>query len=453
MKRIVAAAAGAAMLGAAVAGAVSVDDAGLGSFPFYSNGEPNVKIVVGSAAMPSDAVAAANIAAMVGNLAYTSKDITVLGTTGLTCTGGTEGTEGVAAGQVTASVTTPGVNPNVAYQMKAYVEGYLDMDTTDDRADDWTVAGRIMPSDSLTGTTYAGRKVTNYETTALAYKGTVSDTKASKSYTEEERYFLYSNPAYDTSAKEVKGKATRIGYEVQFTDPVPICTNATPSGVSCTSKVYESARHHIKIKFLGADWVIYGLENFEYSGGGTTSVGWTGTPKVTLGKEVAYNPFMSINDEITAPNGIKVKLTDISSFGYGTDAQPKATFKVYNSAGTEIDTAILQPTDEYNDNGVVIHLYDATTGVAGTSSAEISVFSEKLELTHNSVINTDNSPWRVTIWGGGTTFGASLARIQMQNIADVPYLRANEYMNIIKKPAAMKLTFNGMETPTSTDTI
>ncbi|PIT85136.1 S-layer protein, partial [Candidatus Micrarchaeota archaeon CG10_big_fil_rev_8_21_14_0_10_59_7] len=79
MKRIAAAAAGAAMLGAAVAGAVSVDDMGLGSFPFYSNGEPNVKIVVGTAAQPSDAVAAANIAAMVGNLAYTSKDITVLG--------------------------------------------------------------------------------------------------------------------------------------------------------------------------------------------------------------------------------------------------------------------------------------------------------------------------------------------------------------------------------------
>ncbi|VVB67972.1 Uncharacterised protein [Candidatus Norongarragalina meridionalis] len=174
---------------------------------------------------------------------------------------------------------------------------------------------------------------------------------------------------------------------------------------------------------------------------------------MTLGKEVAYNPFMSINDEITAPNGVKIKLTDISSFGYGTVSQPKATFKVYNSAGTEIDTAILQPTDEYNDNGIVIHLYDATTGVAGTSSAEVSIFSEKLELTHNSVVNTDNSPWRVTIWGGGTTFGASLGRIQMQNIADVPYLRANEYMNIIKKPAAMKMTFNGMETPSSTDTL
>ena len=446
------------MLGAAVAGAVSVDDAGLGSFPFFSNGEPNVKIVVGSAAMPSDAVAAANIAAMVGNLAYTSKDITVLGTTGLTCTGGA-GSTGTVAGQVSASVTTPGVNPNVAYQMKTYLEGYLDKDTTDNRVDAWSVAdgnpaaaGRVMPSDASTGTTYAGRKVTNYETSALAFKGTISDTKASKSYTEEERYYLYSNPAYDTSSKEVKGKATRIGYETQFTDPIPVCTNASPSATSCTSKVYESARHHIKIKFLGADWVVYGLENFAYDGGGTTS-SVMGSAKVTLGKEVAYNPFMSIGDEITAPNGIKVKLVDISSFGYGTVSQPKATFKVYNSAGTEIDTAILQPTDEYNDNGIVIHEYDAVAGVAGTSNVEISIFSEKLELTHNSVVNTDNSPWRVTLWGGGSTFGASLARIQMQNIADVPYLRANEYMNIIKKPAAMKMTFNGLETPSSTDTL
>ncbi|MFH1107137.1 MAG: S-layer protein, partial [Candidatus Micrarchaeota archaeon] len=127
VKRIAAVAAGAAMLASSFAAAVQVDS-GLGSFQFLTNGEPAVKVVVGSRAAASDAVAAGNIAAMLGNLAYKEQPVTVLGTDTLSCAGGTGGT-GAACDltnkKVTLTVTTPGINPASAFAMQTYVQDYL----------------------------------------------------------------------------------------------------------------------------------------------------------------------------------------------------------------------------------------------------------------------------------------------------------------------------------------
>jgi hypothetical protein len=73
-KRIAAVAAGAALLGLglAFAGPVSFQNV-----PIISNsGQPVVQVVIGSTAKPSDGAAAANIAAAIGNLAYTSVPVT-----------------------------------------------------------------------------------------------------------------------------------------------------------------------------------------------------------------------------------------------------------------------------------------------------------------------------------------------------------------------------------------
>ncbi|MDE1856428.1 MAG: S-layer protein, partial [Candidatus Micrarchaeota archaeon] len=53
-----------------------------------SAGQPVVQVVVGSTAQPSDGVVAANIAAVIGNLAYTTTPITatVTNTAGVSCT-------------------------------------------------------------------------------------------------------------------------------------------------------------------------------------------------------------------------------------------------------------------------------------------------------------------------------------------------------------------------------
>lgn len=73
-KRIAAVVAGAALLGVGLAFAGPIT---FQNVPIISNsGQPVVQIVVGSSAQPSDGVVAANIAAAIGNLAYTSVPVT-----------------------------------------------------------------------------------------------------------------------------------------------------------------------------------------------------------------------------------------------------------------------------------------------------------------------------------------------------------------------------------------
>ena len=82
LKRVGSIAAGAVMLGAAISGAVSagMDSTGLTKDFFYDAGyNPVVQIVVGEKGMATDSVAAGNIAAVIGNLAYTSASAAVTG--------------------------------------------------------------------------------------------------------------------------------------------------------------------------------------------------------------------------------------------------------------------------------------------------------------------------------------------------------------------------------------
>ena len=75
-KRIAAIVTGAALLGAGLAFAGPLT---FQNVPIISNsGQPVVQVVIGSSAKPSDGVAAGNIAAAIGNLAYTSTPVTAL---------------------------------------------------------------------------------------------------------------------------------------------------------------------------------------------------------------------------------------------------------------------------------------------------------------------------------------------------------------------------------------
>ncbi|MGC9156944.1 MAG: S-layer protein, partial [Candidatus Micrarchaeia archaeon] len=75
--------AGALLMGAVIAGPVSFSNIPI----INSAGQPVVQIVVGSHSAPSDGVVAANIAAVIGNLAYTSTPVTatVQGTSAVKC--------------------------------------------------------------------------------------------------------------------------------------------------------------------------------------------------------------------------------------------------------------------------------------------------------------------------------------------------------------------------------
>jgi hypothetical protein len=107
LNRVGSIAAGAVLLGAAVSGAVNaaLDSTGLTKGFFYDAGyNPIVQIVVGEKGMATDAVAAGNIAAVIGNLAYTSTEAMA--------------TEGTASGQVVLGVAARGATGKYEQALK-----------------------------------------------------------------------------------------------------------------------------------------------------------------------------------------------------------------------------------------------------------------------------------------------------------------------------------------------
>ncbi|MBI4360943.1 S-layer protein [Candidatus Micrarchaeota archaeon] len=440
VKKIATAAAGAAMLGAAFAGAVQVDQAGLESFNFFSNGAPNLQIVVGSQAQASDAVAAANIAAMIGNLAYTSKDITVLGTDALSCSGGT-GTSTASSDEVSLEVTTPGVNPSVAYQMKSFIEGFLDSNSTDDKVDSSVgSAATILSVDANGVSSSFGRKVTPSET-SLAFKGTITDPqRTTVTYTEEERYYLYSKTQYDTATKKVKSRNPQIAYEAIFTNPIQVCTEVTPDDSTC-SDTYKTPLHRMKVRLLGSEWVIFGMNNFNSNislpTGGSAAA-------LELGKEIQFKEFMQIGDEVSNPAGIKAVLKDISAVPTGTAQLLSASFEIFDANGNLLDTTTLQESGEYNNHGIVIRVTKVFAGLGQTSYAQVSIFSDRLTVQNGATVSADNQQWRVALVGGGASYGHSLSKVQLiRQVVDD--LEAGGSVTFIQSPKLMKLSYNGLE--------
>ena len=127
LKRVGSIATGAVMLGAALSGAVSagMDDTGLTWDFFYDAGyNPIVQLVVGEKGMATDSVAAGNIAAVIGNLAYTSAAAAVSG--------------GAASGAVVLGVSARGATgkfeqaENPTSTTGALIEKNYDSDATYD---------------------------------------------------------------------------------------------------------------------------------------------------------------------------------------------------------------------------------------------------------------------------------------------------------------------------------
>lgn len=458
VRKIAALAAGTAMLGAALAGAqANVDAAGVGSYKFFSGSEPNVKIVVGMEG--KDALAAAIIAAKIANLARSEREITVVGKDGVGCTVGGAGGAGsctLSNEKVVLEITTPGVNPQVAYQMKTYIAagqsttagiaGVLDADITDDRTNDDISAG-ILATDGTSG----GRRVTFIESPALAWRGTVTDPVSAKSYTQEERYFLYAQSNFYNTDKQVEAMNGQVAYETIFTNPIQVCTEFTPDDSTC-SEQYNTPRHRMRIKFLGQDWILFSMTGFDT---GLTPGTQDSGSSIAIGKEVQFKEFMQIGDKISAPNGVSVELSSISGFGYGTAAQPYASFNVYDASGNKIDTATLQEggADEYNKYGIIIKLFKAFPGVNQVNYAQVFVFSDKLTLNDGQVLDTNNQDWNVRLITGGSAYGASLARIQLTRQVISNFLKAGEGVNIVNKPAQMRFTFSGVESVPTDDLV
>ncbi|MBI5225659.1 hypothetical protein HY994_00275 [Candidatus Micrarchaeota archaeon] len=332
--------------------------------------------------------------------------------------------------------------------MKTYIEGFLDVNATDDRVND--LAGSTTLLGSASPFASGGRKISASDS-PLVFKGLIADPIMRSGYLEEERYYLYAKSQYDSSNSLVKAKNPQMAYEATFTNPIPVCSKNSPLNVSCPD-AYRTSTHRMAIKLLGADWLILGMDNFD-----STSA-LNGQAVLTLGKEYSYNARLQIGGVIKGPNGAYAKLFSVS-YGGNRSSDFKVSFGIYDSTNRLVDSTTLGPNSEYNQNGFILRVNQVLPGMVRLPSfagplkfgyVQASVLSDKLSLQQSSSVNSDNSNWRVNLVGGGPAFGASLARVQLV-LSVASDLMPGDSLPFLFKPTLLKFTYNGLESvPTDT---
>ncbi len=421
-----------AMMAASAVAAVSMDSTQLTGYKFFNNGEPAVKVVIGARAQPQDVVVAANIAAMIGNLAYTDKDVTVVGKDGVSCGAGA-GTCAVDAAtkKVTLSVTVPGASPANVYTMKTYINDYLDnqVDTVRD------ASTGLYGGD--TTFTYA-QKVTPDKTSVLALPNSGKvDNPRNRDVKQTQNIYLGAYTHYETGTayKTVIADKMRAAYTLAFSESLPLCWDTSKEGVlGCPSNDQLNSTH-TKIKLLGQDWVVIAY----------TMTDATNVKSIDLGKETAYNPYMQVDDEATAANGAKVALKSVQV----TSSVSQAAFQVTSPTGTvTIETLAAGQTKDVA--GITIRVNNVFSGVSGFNYADVSIFSDRLTLTNNVLVDsTTHNYWYASIFSQNSSTSQAIANITLYS--SYPYVKsddkwvAGEKLSMIRGQESYDFTFQGLD--------
>jgi len=456
VKRVAALAAGAALLGASLA----VADVTYGNVQLVNqNGQPVAQVVVGSAAAASDGVVAANIAAMIGNMAYKTQTLSASTTGTATCSVGGGATSGgtcaISNEKVKLQVTLPGVVSG-AFGWKTLINDYTDKKlenrnngtnigvTVDDlynttlsdisgfdvpqKGSTWlgfeTTTGKITYQNGEGISNVYGRqvvkKISGSDFSPFATFNT-KDNYAGFSYAEDQQVWVYTETMSDTTLKKVVGKKPFVAYRAQFskggdTYGIPYCTskNSTASGWwgACNSNDDRSDRHRIAIKWMGEDWIISEMNlpdatNSTFGGANdiwiNTVYNFSAGGSVKLAKESSYG-IVHIGENLTAGNYV-VKLVDITvpstAIPYGA-----AAIEIYDANGQKVkedripavtgsDLMTWQAPDGTN---LKIKVYKATPGYTLTAKwAEMAIYAQEIELKDDEKLNDDNPYWKAKI--------------------------------------------------------
>lgn len=485
VKRIAALTAGAVVLGASLAAA----DVMFGSTQIVNqNGQPVVKVVVGSKAAASDGVVAANIAAAIGNQAYSKQTMsaTLSGTATCTATGsGGAGTCPVSDKKVTLEVTLPGVVSGSA-SFKTYINDYVDKYTEDRQTaptgsgNNYSTTTEIKPcftgtitsgnvnsttsceiiDPSSAGTNDHGRKITGGDFPALA-TATVRDTYGGKTYTEEQSLWVYGKTLYDETGKTIVSDKPNIAYKIDFTHDLYGLPEYTTSSYNPSSKVAgdKTDRHRVTIKFLGEDWIISELSTPDMAAFNPSAyvAKTVDSTSISLAKESAYG-IVHIGENLTA-GAYSIKLADIG-LAEGTDNIHPAAIEIYDANG------VLVKEDRVRDfnaayswtapdgSKVKIRVYQTQPGYTLASKwAEMAVYSNQITLTHKTKLdNVDNPLWYPYLyWSNNpnnnnvTTLKTLILRRDPNDPSTVMLkLQKGDSVPVLTTPAKFQLTFDGI---------
>ncbi len=427
VKKIAAIAAGAALIGTAFAAAVTVDETALNSFPMFSNGEPNVKLVIGSAADLSDAVVAGNIAVALGNHAYT--------TTNATTTPATPGVPTVTDVAVkTSGVSTAGGTVSfTSFWGDDRVDNSAD-NTYNRSASKAAYNGGLGASKELS-TTNAG---TLLKDVTLDTKGKYSGTITIREYVN-----LFGQADYSSTDDKYIVRSPAAWYSLVFSPYLPSCLDHTTAFNACATNS-RLDRAGIKLRFLGTEYLVTDLQ--------MSSNVWN---SVTLSK-ASIDQIIETGGSATTPEGYVVDVQSISA-PQGSTTVSSVGLKITspnNSSELITITAGSAPTKVLGN--VYVQVPDAfyTAATGAKSSARVIFATGSLRMVQNTTIDeTVFGKWQVSFTTSNATSTGSQAvtRLQLGNDFLPGTLRQNDAIDIVQGAPGFRWTFHGSNLDDTTD--
>ncbi|MBS3069321.1 S-layer protein [Candidatus Micrarchaeota archaeon] len=492
VKKIAALAGVALLAGAGIAAA----DVVYGSTQLVDqNGQPTVKIVVGSMAQVSDGVAAANIAAVIANNAYMTSTLSASVPNDACSVGGStnatgEGTCAISNKKVTLSVSMPGAIAG-AYQFNTLITDTIDK-TLANRAstnseDMYTSTNASDASTVISPLRFGLGDVSKaqllYRIGGAQYSGFADSMQADPqatseyAYTEEQNFWVGSSSnaiAYDegSSYRDVVAKYTVAAYNARFLGNdygIPVCTGGDRTAgdwTNCANDTnYLTANHRLKINFMGGEWVVSAMTRPTTALASSTAAINGG--EIKLAKEAKHD-IVNVGGVLDAGT-FKVRLADIST-ATGSDNAHPAIIDVLDSNDVIVGQITVNAGSTYTfvqsgtDASVKIHVYKTAPGFTLNAKwAEIAVYTDEIVLRdgqrYNQVTTTDpNKNFKVSlIWKNrdyaagdssqSSTVADSLREIVIYNEQDFTGQKyaAGDSFNFLATDPAYSLTYSGLD--------
>ena len=492
-KRIAAVAAS-LLMGLAVAG----QGVTFGNIPIINNaGQPVVQIVVGSSAMPSDGVVAANIAAAIGSLAHTTQNITatVSGRSGVSCVVTTPtctlsnqqvwlGEKGltVAAGSYSftaliGSVLNGGAlnSGNLQYTKNllggtgtgsyTYPDGStapFAISTSPTSPSAYEGIGPInIQSSVIAGTNGGGLQFTRLTNNSQDNIMRLSNSQvpgllsSAGPYQETENLWVGGFPVFD-QASNVSNFGlldTQLAYQISFGKPIQNRTNGASTNAG--------------FSLLGENWTVYnlippvsvhGVTSNSFVIGGNVTLAQASTPLTTVyvGHNITSGPFTVVLNDLSYPNSNGLANAALSVYKNGvltnvTAVGPAGSIQqTINASGTKLFISVPQtfPGLYAYQKWAKIQLFSNTFNVSSGKDFQESTNGHSwvalLRWTTNQT--TANSE---------TSANSALQGIILyRNMSQATMLSPGQSLSIIGNPAVWKLNFVGdtLGTPGSGNT-
>ncbi|MCL4381073.1 S-layer protein, partial [Candidatus Marsarchaeota archaeon] len=476
VKKIAAVVAGATLLGVGLAFAGSVS---FQNIPIISNsGQPVVQVVVGSGAKPSDGVAAANIAAAIGNLAHASIPITasVNATQAAKVLGASPSQYSLSNQAVYINSTSVTTGPSGTYSFQAligsvlnravkvgpvsatkYLATYASGDayyntnygtTSSPVFSPYVSSGVPMNTTVSAGTNGGGVTFSSFTNSTgdnlLRVTSTNLASLESNAGTSGESEYLWLTgvPVYNQHSKSLQLMDANGAYQIVFNKY--IAANFTPSTGN-----YMNA-NNATFSLLGQNYTIIKVVSAPSNSITSTTQAISGG-KLQVATALAPASTVYVGKNISAGN-FTVELTDLGQPASGISP---ASLNIYYNGQLEKVTSQSPGLQSYNISGHTLAV-DVKSTFAGLYSyqkyANIELYSGIENITNNQVFNqTRNPDWYTKIlWMNTTTTQTSTSNALPNQLYSIiiyggtkasANLMPGQSFSFITDPAMYKLSF------------